>query len=63
LAANLRSAQTGKPLFNSSTVITKSGLRFGILGVTTDELTRLIFSEYSKSLIVDDSIRAAQKKY
>ena len=62
LAANLRSAQTGKPLFNSSTVITKSGLRFGILGITTDELTRLIFSEFSKPLIVDDSIRAAQRE-
>lgn len=62
LGANIRLRKTGKPLFPGHLKIEKKGIRFGIIGVTTDELPRLILTGNSKKLIVDDSIQAAKRE-
>lgn len=60
LAANLKLRANKKVIFPGSFQIAREGIQFGILGVTTDELPRLIHTEHSKNIIVEDSIRAAQ---
>jgi len=61
LGANLKLKKSGNPLFPGQTKLIRNGIQFGILGVTTDELPRLIFPEHAKKLTVTDSIAAAKE--
>ena len=61
LAANLKLKRTQKPLFPSDIMIVRQGIRFGILGVTTDQLQKLILTEHAKKIVVEDAIDASTR--
>lgn len=61
LASNVKIRSTQKYLFPENLVIQKNGVRFGILGVTTDQLHKLIMPTHSKKLIVEDAIEASKQ--
>jgi len=61
LAANLKLKSTQKPLFPADTMINRQGIRFGVLGITTDQLPKLILTEHAKKLVVEDAIEAASR--
>lgn len=62
LAANLKSTQTKKPVFPSSFQLVRQGIQFGVLGLTTDDLPRLILSQHSQNILVEDSIKTAKEE-
>lgn len=60
LAANLKLQTTKKPLFPSDMILNREGIRFGVFGVTTDELQKLILPEHGRKLLVEDSIETGK---
>jgi len=61
LAANIKLKSTKQPLFPSDLMIARQGIHFGVLGVTTDQLSRLILSEHANQLLVENGIEAASR--
>lgn len=60
LAANLKLQSNRKPLFPSDITLNREGIQFGVLGVTTDELQKLILPEHGRKLLVENSIECAK---
>ncbi|MFM8270324.1 MAG: bifunctional metallophosphatase/5'-nucleotidase [Pseudomonadota bacterium] len=61
LASNLKLKTNHSLLFPSDVTLNREGLKFGIFGVTTDELRKLILPEHGRKLLLEDSIQTAQK--
>ncbi|NBT58284.1 hypothetical protein EBT16_05825, partial [bacterium] len=61
LANNIKLKESQRELFPGDLVIERRGIRFGILGVTTDQLKKLIFPEHADRLVVEDAIQATRR--
>jgi len=62
LASNLKIKNSAHKPWTDSIVIEKSGIRLGIIGVTTDQLLNLILTEHAKKLSVENPIAATKRE-
>src|SRR4030043_965195 len=58
LSANLKEKKTGKTIFNPQIIKKIGGLRIGIIGLLTPEISPLIFKEL-KGYVIEDPIKVA----
>jgi len=62
LAANLKIKSSHRTPWQNSLVLEKSGLRLGMIGITTDQILNLILPKYSKKLSVQDPISVTKRE-
>jgi|LakMenEpi03Aug12_release.lakeMendotaPanAssembly.Ray.scaffolds.fasta_scaffold51448_4 5'-nucleotidase/UDP-sugar diphosphatase len=59
LGANVRLKKTGNYFSQASAIFNRRGIKIGVVGITTDEMPKLILPDYSKALLIEDGIKAA----
>lgn len=62
LGANVRLRKTGNYFSQPSALFNRRGIKIGVVGITTDEMSKLILPEHSKTLLVEDGIKAALRE-